>query len=37
VTVVFFIVLMSVPLLTTLDHIGTPLDASGAPIEHVGH
>jgi caa(3)-type oxidase subunit IV len=37
VTVVFFIVLMSVPLLTTLDHIGTPLDASGAPIEHAGH
>jgi caa(3)-type oxidase subunit IV len=28
-TVVFFIVLMFVPLLTTLDHIGTPLDRLG--------
>jgi caa(3)-type oxidase subunit IV len=36
-TVVFFIVLMFVPLLTTLDHIGTPLDAPGASVEHAGH
>jgi caa(3)-type oxidase subunit IV len=35
-TVVFFIVLMFVPLLTTLDHIGTPLDATGA-VEQAGH
>jgi cytochrome c oxidase subunit 4 len=28
-TVAFFIVLMFVPLLTTLDHIGTPLDRLG--------
>jgi caa(3)-type oxidase subunit IV len=28
-TVVFFIVLIFVPLLTTLDHIGTPLDRLG--------
>jgi len=28
-TVVFFIVLMSVPLFTTLDNIGTPIGASG--------
>src|ERR1700687_3337836 len=36
-TVIFFIVLMFVPLLTTLDHIGTPLDAPGAAVEHAGH
>jgi caa(3)-type oxidase subunit IV len=36
-TVVFFIVLMFVPLLTTLDHIGTPLDGSGAAVEQAGH
>jgi caa(3)-type oxidase subunit IV len=36
-TVVFFIVLMFVPLLTTLDHIGTPLDAPGASVENAGH
>jgi len=34
-TVIFFVVLMFVPLLTTLDHIGTPLDATGA-VEHAG-
>ena len=36
-TVVFFIVLMFVPLLTVLDHIGTPLDALRAAGEHAGH
>jgi hypothetical protein len=35
-TVIFFIVLMFVPLLTTLDHIGTPLDGAGA-VEPAGH
>jgi cytochrome c oxidase subunit IV len=30
-TVVFFIVLMFVPILTQLDHIGTPLDHAGVP------
>jgi cytochrome c oxidase subunit 4 len=35
-TVVFFIVLMFVPLLTTLDHIGTPFDAGRAAVEHAG-
>ena len=34
-TVVFFIVLMSVPLLTTLDTIGTPIRAKpAASMEH---
>jgi cytochrome c oxidase subunit IV len=36
-TVVFFIVLMFVPLLTVLDHIGTPLDALRAAGERAGH
>ena len=36
-TVIFFIVLMFVPLLTTLDHIGTPLNGPGAAVEHAGH
>ena len=36
-TVMFFIVLMFVPLLTTLDHIGTPSGAASAPAEHAGH
>ena len=36
-TVVFFIVLMCVPLLTTLDHIGTPLGATQAAAEGAGH
>ena len=30
-TVVFFIVLMFVPILTQLDHIGVPLDHAGVP------
>jgi len=34
-TVVFFVVLMSVPLLTTLDHLGTPEGRSSAAVgEH---
>ena len=36
-TVIFFIVLMFVPLLTTLDHIGTPLNVPGPSVEHAGH
>ena len=34
-TVVFFIVLMCVPLFTTMDTIGTPIRAM--PAEHTGH
>jgi len=33
-TVVFFIVLMSVPLFTVMDTIGTPNAASRAAVEH---
>jgi cytochrome c oxidase subunit IV len=36
-TVAFFVVLMSIPLLTTLDHIGTPNAAPAAATEHPGH
>ncbi|OFW26080.1 MAG: hypothetical protein A3H97_14025 [Acidobacteria bacterium RIFCSPLOWO2_02_FULL_65_29] len=40
-TVVFFIVLMMLPVLTTADHIGTPIHApsalSGAEGGHEGH
>jgi cytochrome c oxidase subunit IV len=36
-TVVFFIVLMFVPLLTTLDHIGTPLNVPSGGAELPGH
>jgi caa(3)-type oxidase subunit IV len=37
-TVVFFLVLMSVPLFTTLDTIGTSIQATpAANIEHAGH
>jgi cytochrome c oxidase subunit 4 len=32
-TVFFFIVLMSLPLFTTMDHIGTPIHVS-SPAEH---
>jgi len=34
-TVVFFVVLMSIPILTTNDNIGTPIKA--VPSEHTGH
>ena len=34
-TVAFFIVLMTVPLFTTIDTIGTPVKAT--PAEHTGH
>ena len=34
-TVAFFIVLMSVPLFTTMDTIGTPVKVT--PAEHAGH
>ena len=36
-TVAFFVVLMFVPLLTTLDGIGTPSEAARAPVRHEGH
>ena len=36
-TIAFFIVLMSVPLLTVLDHIGTPVDAARGAAERAGH
>jgi cytochrome c oxidase subunit 4 len=36
-TVAFFIVLMTVPLLTLMDHIGTPNAAPAAAVEHAGH
>ena len=36
-TVLFFIVLMSLPLFTTLDAIGTAVKAVPAAAEHVGH
>jgi cytochrome c oxidase subunit 4 len=35
-TVVFFIVLMSLPLFTTMDNIGTPIHPAPA-AEHSGH
>ncbi len=35
-TVAFFIVLMMLPMLTTADHIGTPIHAPAA-AEHEGH
>lgn len=36
-TVAFFVVLIFVPLLTTLDTIGTVPDAARAPTEQAGH
>jgi len=36
-TVAFFIVLLFVPLLTTLDHIGTLSESARAAAEHGGH
>ena len=36
-TVAFFIVLMTVPLLTTLDHIGTPNAAPASAAEPARH
>jgi caa(3)-type oxidase subunit IV len=35
-TVVFFVVLMSIPLFTTMDEIGSPIQATPA-AEHPGH
>jgi len=35
-TVVFFLVLLSIPMFTTMDNIGTPIHAT-APAEHPGH
>src|SRR5205823_5516631 len=37
-TVVFFVVLMSVPLFTIMDTIGTPIEGKpAANMEHAGH
>jgi cytochrome c oxidase subunit 4 len=36
-TVAFFIVLITLPLLTTLDHIGTPIAAPAAAGAPAGH
>src|SRR5437763_6438985 len=37
-TVVFFVVLMSVPLFTIMDTIGTPIEGKpAAKMEHAGH
>jgi caa(3)-type oxidase subunit IV len=36
-TVIFFVVLMSVPLFTMLDTIGTPIKPPVGAMEHAGH
>ena len=36
-TVVGFIVLMTVPMLTMMDHIGTPIQVAAPAAEHGGH
>lgn len=37
-TVAFFVVLMTVPMFTNMDQIGTPIHhSSGAAAEHAGH
>ena len=36
-TVVGFIILMTVPMFTLIDHIGTPIHVAAPPAEHVGH
>jgi caa(3)-type oxidase subunit IV len=33
-TVIGFIILMTVPMFTTMDHIGTPVHAPAAAVEH---
>ena len=35
-TVIGFIILMSVPMFTTMDHIGTPIHVAAPAAEHVG-
>jgi hypothetical protein len=36
-TVIGFIVLMSVPIFTMMDHIGTPIHVAAPAAEHAGH
>ena len=36
-TVIGFIILMSVPMFTIMDHIGTPIHVAAPAAEHVGH
>jgi hypothetical protein len=36
-TVIGFAILMTVPLLTLLDHIGTPVHVAAPAAEHAGH
>ena len=36
-TVLFFVVLMTIPLFTTMDHIGTPIKAVPAAEHAAGH
>jgi caa(3)-type oxidase subunit IV len=36
-TVVGFIILMTVPMFTLMDHIGTPIHVAAPAAEHVGH
>ena len=36
-TVVGFIILMTVPTFTLMDHIGTPIHVAAPAAEHVGH
>src|SRR6476619_204374 len=36
-TVIGFFILMTVPLFTTMEHIGTPIHVAGPASEHAGH
>jgi caa(3)-type oxidase subunit IV len=36
-TVIGFIVLMTVPMFTMMDHIGTPIRVAAPAVEHGGH
>ena len=36
-TVVGFIILMTVPMFTIMDHIGTPIHVAAPAAEHAGH
>ena len=36
-TVAFFVVLMTIPIFTNMDQIGTPIHPAGASAEHAGH
>jgi caa(3)-type oxidase subunit IV len=36
-TVIGFIILMSVPMFTIMDHIGTPIHVAAPAAEHAGH